>query len=480
MQAEESVNVVVVGGGAAGLAAAVAAESRGLTCQVLEARDRLGGRVFTTSLSDDERFDRGAQMVNADMVSVLELAEAANLPVLPIPGTGISLRLIGEDVCRDDELISAEEIYEVLDGVIVSYATPEEQLDAVRQKLTWWTTPWESPGEAWRWLRWVFRRSEAPAESVAAALGASLLCREDHALARSIVTEGYSAAPEDLDARALRIAMRRETSDRNDMEFQFPDGMGGIIDYLSSRLHHVPRLRTAVSEVKVGARHVDITTNRGKWRADAVIVTAPPPAARHISFFSERAEELSELLASFQTGAVIKMQLSYRHAFWRRRGLSGSAVFSDPAGMAVVDTSLDTGAPPRLTAFLGGPEARIWAALPADQRHRRLMSHLSRAFGSDAQRPTQIVEAAWIDDMWSGGGYNATVRVGGAHDAALRLSRWSGRLRFAGAELGAHFAGYVEGAIRSGREAAENVADEIAGSATRQRYVGERGAGEVL
>ncbi|MEO0958149.1 MAG: FAD-dependent oxidoreductase, partial [Pseudomonadota bacterium] len=143
-------------------------------------------------------------------------------------------------------------------------------------------------------------------------------------------------------------------------------------------------------------------------------------------------------------------------------------------------TSLDTGAPPRLTAFLGGPEARIWAALPADQRRRRLMSHLSRAFGSDAQRPTRIVEAAWIDDMWSGGGYNATVRIGGAHDAALRLSSWSGRLRFAGAELGAHFAGYVEGAIRSGREAAENLANEIAGSATRHRYVGARGAGEIL
>ena len=72
---EGHVKVIVVGGGAAGLAAAVAAEEAGLSCQLLEAQDRLGGRVQTVPLESGGRFDAGAQMVNGDMAAVLALAE---------------------------------------------------------------------------------------------------------------------------------------------------------------------------------------------------------------------------------------------------------------------------------------------------------------------------------------------------------------------------------------------------------------------
>ena len=88
MKSEGHVKVIVVGGGAAGLAAAVAAEQAGLSCQLLEAQDRLGGRVRTLPLQSGGLFDAGAQMVNGDMTALLTLAERADLHLSPIPQTG--------------------------------------------------------------------------------------------------------------------------------------------------------------------------------------------------------------------------------------------------------------------------------------------------------------------------------------------------------------------------------------------------------
>ncbi|MEM6550496.1 MAG: FAD-dependent oxidoreductase [Pseudomonadota bacterium] len=480
MQTEDRVNLIVVGGGAAGLAAAAAAEARGLSAQVLEARDRLGGRVLTTPCGAGEQFDHGAQMVNADMAQVLALAEAAGLHCSPIAEAGASLTVIGDEVDRDDERLTAEELYEMLEESIVTWGTAGEQVEAVGKHLAWWTTQWESPVEAWRWLRWRLRRSDVPGGSVAGALEALLLDRADESLARSMITEAYSEAPEALCAQALHRGMRRETSERGEMEFHFAGGMGAIIAHLASTLSRPPKLRTAVSGITVGADGVEVATACGTMRADGVIVTAPPPAARRIEVSVDAGDLLSRLLSSFQSGAAIKMQLSYATAFWRYRGLSGHAVLTQPAGLTVVDTSLDTGALPRLTAFLGGPEARVWALLTPGDRCARVLGLLSRAFGPAAETPIRTAEAVWHDDRWSGGGYNATVRLGGIPDAATRLSRWGGRLRFAGAELDDSFVGSVEGAIRSGRRAARLIAEDLASGSSAPPCRAEMTEGATL
>ncbi|MCE8008190.1 FAD-dependent oxidoreductase, partial [Aestuariivita sp.] len=144
----ESVNVVVIGGGAAGLAAAVAVEAQGLSCQILEARSRLGGRVHTTALDGVGIFDRGAQMVNGDMTAVLELARQAGLDCSPVPRTGASLCVVQGEVIPREDLISADEIYDLLDAQVLQWDSPRELVRALRQTYLWGTTPWDDLGEA--------------------------------------------------------------------------------------------------------------------------------------------------------------------------------------------------------------------------------------------------------------------------------------------------------------------------------------------
>ncbi|MFQ6549148.1 flavin monoamine oxidase family protein [Aestuariibius sp. 2305UL40-4] len=464
----ETVNVVVVGGGAAGLSAAVEIEAQGLSCRILEAQARLGGRVDTVSLPDGGAFDRGAQLVNGDMTAVLALAREAGLACHPIPGGGRDLCVVGGEVLSRSELISAEEIFELLEAEIVRWDSPKEILRALWQTYRWWTTPWEGVGEAGRAVSRAVSRGTAPAGSLAAAIDGMLLCKEDAALTYAMMCELTGAAPEALDAVAIRAAFLRYASDRDDAEFQLAGGMGGIVAALARKLRHEPLLEASVREVQVSDGGVEVNSARGRLLCDRVIVAVPPPVARGITFGMDREVELRSLLDAFEAGDMIKTVLLYGDAFWRLDGLSGAVSFADPPGLEVLDTSPGDGGPPRLTAFLGGPEARLRAALPPEERRAKLLDDLARALGPTAAAPQQVAEALWIDDAWVGGGYNATVRLGRCRDAVERLSRWDGPVRFAGAELSDTFWGYVEGAIRSGRAVARDVGSTVTG-ATRVR-----------
>lgn len=452
-------HVIVIGGGAAGLAAAAAVEQAGLSCQLLEAQTRLGGRIRTVPLRSGGVFDEGAQMVNGDMGAVLGLASRAGLHLSPVPRTGIGLCLAGEETLRFEDLISVGEVHELLEEQVVRWDSPGEVLRALRLKLEWWNTPWESPGEAGRGLRLLVEKRTAPKESLAAALRALLLETEEHAMAYTHLTEIFGAAPEEIHAQAARDIFARYTSERDDLEFQIAGGMAKIVDQLASDLRHRPHLGTPVERIRTAGDRVEVITAADVWTADHVVVAVPPPAARGIAFEMEGSDELAALLSSFTAGAMIKTALVFDRAFWRLKGLSGTALFADTPGLAVVDGSADGSSPPRLTTFLGGPLARQWAVLAQEARQDLLLSRLRCAFGEAVRAPLEIAEAVWIDHPWSGGGYNATVRVGSDPDAVARLAAWGGRVRFAGAEVDDRFWGYVEGAIHSGRAVARQIAD---------------------
>ncbi|MEM8755501.1 MAG: FAD-dependent oxidoreductase [Pseudomonadota bacterium] len=439
MSADEHVNLIVVGGGAAGLAAAGAAERAGLSALLLEAQDRLGGRIATRPLESGGVFDEGAQMANRDMRAVLELARRAGLTLSRFRDAGRAVCVFGDRTASTEAFMSMDDVHERLRRGGSPLARLRRVGSAVRSALG--------------------GRPARP-ESLADTLADLSLSPEETALAASILTELFGRAPEALDAWAVRDVDGRYASERSDMEFQIVEGMGRIVEALAGELQRPPVLGEPVLRVEETADGVVVQTAKRRLSCDYAVLAVPPPAARRIDLVAARAEELDGLLGSFVSGDMIKTVLVYRRAFWRAEGLSGHAAFADPAGLVVVDASLDGDGPPRLVAFQGGPAARAAAALDAGTRRDRLLAHLARAFGEEAAAPAETAEAVWVDHPWCGGGYNASVRLGGASDAVARLAAWSGRLRFAGAEFDDRFWGHVEGAIGSGRAAVARIVAE--------------------
>lgn len=449
--------VIVVGGGAAGLSAAVELEEHGISCQLIEAQPRLGGRVHTVPAGDLGRIDRGAQMVNGDMSAVLAIARDAGLHCAPVPSTGEDLVVFGNKVLPRRELIRDEEI----EHLVMIESRRRTPLVGMRRSA--WTM-WKHCASQWKSFLGSSQASDdpiagtdAPKGSMAAAIERMRLCAEDEAIVRTQICEQYGADPGTLDALAVSAGLSRYDSERADLEFQFPSGLGEIVAALAARLGREPVLNAVVKSIEVDDDHVVVTTGDREWHGNYAIVAVPPTIARTIRFTMDRQARLQEVLRSFQAGDLIKTILVYDDPFWRMNGFSGRATFADPQGLEVVDASFDDGSKPRLAAFLGGSGARARAGLTTQDRQARLLGDLSRAFGSKASRPSSLHEAVWVDDPWSGGGYNASVLAGHCSHAVERLANWKGRVRFAGAELDDRFAGYVEGAIRNGRAVAASV-----------------------
>lgn len=456
------VKVLVIGGGAAGLAAAAELERLNVPCQVIEAQSRLGGRVHTVFTGDDVPFERGAQMVNGDMTAVLALAAEAKLHVSPVPATGKDLCVVGGEVLSRDALVTSNEIETMLSDAIRSWSSPSEAIRSLWSLYHWWTSPWEDVGEAARGVASVTRRDRPAKGSVGAAIQRLLLCAEDEAVTKTVIAEQFGADPGEMNAVALRDTIESFASQRGDLEFQFPAGMSKIIETLSSTLSRAPILNSPVLRVVEEHGIATVCAVGEHWRADRVIVTVPPPAARDIAFDIENESQLSDLLSAFGSGAVIKTTLRYSRPFWRDTGRSGAVTFGEPMGLEVRDTTYETTGHPQLTAFLGGPVARRRARLDEEERKNMLLKDIAEALGAGALHPVEVNEAVWVDDPWSSGGYNAFIKTHHPADAARHLARWPGVVRFAGAELDDTFAGYVEGAIRSGRRVATEVALDLA------------------
>ncbi|MEM8662994.1 MAG: FAD-dependent oxidoreductase [Pseudomonadota bacterium] len=457
MDRQRHVNVVVVGGGAAGLAAAVAAQERGLTCQLLEAQTRLGGRVRTRTLKTGGTFDEGAQTINGDMGGVLDLVRSAGLHLAPVAQKGIGLCLLGDRAVRAETLPSLDDVFERLEDRSGRLGLVLDGLRALRRAKLDGATPWDGALSVSRALRVLPYPEVLPRGSLADALRALQLKPDEHTLATTVFAEILGRPAAEIDAGAVLDLWLNYASERDDLEFQIKGGMIGIIEALTARLSHTPRLGAPVAAIRTSPERVEVVTDDETWSTDHVIVAVPPPVAAKIAFDGEGCERLGTLFGAFASGDLIKSVLVFEKAFWRWRGLSGSAVFSDPQGLATVDGSGDGGGPFKLVAFHGGPVARQWAALPATGRQTLLLRHLARAFGEEAMNPIELADAVWVDDPWSGGGYNAILRAGAPRDAAARLASWGGRVMFAGAEIDDHFQGYVEGAIHSGRRAVDRI-----------------------
>ena len=162
-------------------------------------------------------------------------------------------------------------------------------------------------------------------------------------------------------------------------------------------------------------------------------------------------------------GSVIKTQVLYDEPFWRHEGLCGQATGDGAGSRIVFDNSPPDGSRGVLLAFLEGDEARRLAREPLTVRSQVVIDSLVRYFGPRAARPDNYLELDWQQEKWTGGCYgtlfgpNVWTRYGPAVREAI------GPIHWAGTETSTEWAGYMDGAIRSGERVARDVQARLAG-----------------
>jgi monoamine oxidase len=422
-------DVVIVGAGLAGLAAADRLVAAGATVEVLEARPRVGGRVLSHRFDDGQWCERGAEFVDATHHEVLALAARFGLRSIDAGAgdeDGRRLDLAGRCVALRD-----------LPSVVAEHSRWEQCL-AELAALVDPDDPLGSPAAGRLDARSVGELVAGLDLSAAARVLVGRELRTELMVPPAEVSQLHLAC---VAARHLRAGPGREA-------FRIDGGL----DQLATRLAHGlgERVRLADPVVAVDGRSGVVTTAAGRCaRGDHVVLAVPPPILARIDVNPQLPAEV----VSIGMGVGAKVATQYARRVWLDHGSDGR-VLSDRAIGELWETTVgqpgDRGV---LTALLSSHDgAALGVLADAGERVRK---EVARLFPGTAGLALETVTTDWTNDAWSLGCY-AAFAPGQLTAAWPVLRRPHGRLLLAGEHTDEH-AGYMEGALRSGHRVASSI-----------------------
>ena len=414
--------VIVIGAGAAGLAAAQALSSNRIAVLLLEARQRLGGRIHT--LADPLSpvpIELGAEFIHGRPPEIFDAIQAARLPVLEVAGQAHSIE----------------------NGRIDPAGDRGGGLDSLMPAL-----------------------QAAPEQSFADFIASSSAPPEVRRHATSYV-EGFNAA------RAERIGIRgvvqmQKAADaiEGDRAFRLVRGYSSLIDWLWNSLdHRFVRIRfgAAVQRIAWRAGRVEIQSTAGPFEAPRAIVTLPLGVLQSGAVaIDPHPPALRDACAVLETGHAIRMVLRFRRPVWHDRAeLSDLGfLFSSESWMPTWWTTLPVHTNV-ITGWMAGRLAEEREDCSPDRWLADSLATLARLLGSTPSALAGDLEDwhtyNWRDDPFARGAYSYPRP--GALDAQRRFADpIDDTLYFAGeATNSAGHEGTVHGAIASARHAVRRI-----------------------
>lgn len=436
--------VAVVGAGLAGLTTALELAAAGAEVTVLEARDRVGGRMHGVAAKGNVVADGGAAYLGVRHTELIAMLGEHRIGLAATEMTADSTFLIsGSRTTTASRVppLGAVALGDLFDRL-------EDLVDQVRLDA-----PWQSPHAehldqltAARWLADEVRHPDA------------------RTFFPLFLGEMMAADPAAISVLHMAFYLRSGGGIRylnafegGAQQWRVDGGAHRLCEALAGRLGDRIRLGHPVHAIDQDADEVVVqgvsAADGARWehRADHVVVAIPPLLAQRIEFRpalpSPRATPVTG------RGCAVKVHLFYPSPIWRERGLSGWSVSSDGPLLSTVDDSPADGSAGILTGFVTGAAASAFSALPADEQRAEALAHVGRLF-PDLPPPLECTVTDWLTEDYSRGCYAALFGPGDWLRLGPTLTAPHGRVHWAGTETSLEFFGLMEGAIRSGRRVA--------------------------
>src|SRR4051794_30538982 len=451
------VDVVIVGAGLAGLMAARRLAHAKKSVVVLEADNRVGGRVLNIDIGGGHITEGGAEFIGETQDHIAQLAKDLGLKTFKTYNEGNNLYYrngtalpyqstgpLGPVPPDPSGGLDAEQALQRLDQM-----ASEINLDK----------PWESSNAA-EWDSQTFETWKQ--DNVKTPNGQFLL---DLAC-----TSVFSVEPRDVSLLFVLfyIAAAGNEHTPGTLERLVTTAPGAQSDRIVGGTQLIP-LRMAAKlgkRVVLGSPVRKIKQQKDRVRVESdkliavgqrVIVAIPPPLAGRLQYTPRLPALRDQLTQRMPQGSVMKVIAIYDKPFWRDKGWTGQVVSDVGPAQVTFDNTPPEGSPGALMAFVEASTARKLDAVSKDELKSKVVDNFAQYYGDEAKNVTGFIEKRWDNDVWHRGCPVCVPGPGVLLDFGSAIRKPVGRIHWAGTETSTYWNGYMDGAVRSGERAAAEV-----------------------
>lgn len=442
----ERADVLIVGAGLSGLCAARKLRQEGVSVRIMEARDRVGGRIVSERIGEGV-FDLGAQWIGPDQKRIRRLVDELGLKT-------VSTRTKGRKVLEVEGKVSTYKRSIGLMSIpnLIQLTGALSYTKRIRKQVSP-SSPMSTEGaegldgetlETWRSR--VVRSTKINSvmdAAVRAIFGAE--AQDISALYFLMHINAGGGLPKLIEARGGAY------------QDSIVGGAQSLALALASDLGDAVSLDTPVRRLVQSRNGVDAVSDGRTIQGRYAIVAIPPVLSGRVEYAPSVSVGRDQLTQRFAMGASVKVIVTYDVPFWREAGFSGEVLSSDGPLSIVYDGSTADDRQPALVGLVAGSQARQWSSQPLPDRQRRVTGAFARYFGDAANAFSEYRELDWGMEAWSRGGPAAALSPGVLTHSFPHLRKPEGRLHWAGAETATESIGYMEGAIQAGQRAADEV-----------------------
>jgi len=436
----DGISVLVAGAGLAGLAAGYDLAARGARVTVIDARERVGGRVWTIrdGFAERQHAEAGGDLIDGDHRALRDLAGELGLKATRILRGSFAYVRAGADGRPRIVTRAAGRGWERLATALSEKIRPYQLAER----------RWDSPITA-----------ALARQSVAQWLDE--IKADDDLRATAIGLRGFFLAdPDELSLVALIDQFAEEDSPAPGPMYRIEGGNDRLATELAARLGDRVRLKTelvAVSHrggtVRATIKHAHV---QSQFVCDYAVLALPTSVLRRVPITPALPAQQHEAIGRLKYGRATKTLLQFSSRFWRMPARPRAFGSPLPFGAVWEGNEEQRGRPGILTLLAGGAASDATQAMLAKDG----AGALARALDWLGSKRAQLITSrhiVWEQDPWVRGGY---AYFDPGFDPTLRswLARPCGRIFFAGEHTSVKFQGYMNGAVESGRRAAAEVA----------------------